>query len=201
MKRQRISLVAALIVALGAAAVACGGDGSDTKAPNGADTTSSWLELLAHVPNTPDTRIWVEMNDYQKARRIFGMELPDENAGPQDLDTYTVHLMSGGGPYGSQRMSELQPAIDNDWLQFPDSLKRELSFTFADLDQDISAGLPGRSPLILRGRFDGDTIVSDSEISTDGRLLLAKLYITEHGFPIRLLLPWEPLLLYDDTAD
>ena len=114
-----------------------------------------WLELLAHVPDTDDTRLMTVMNDYARFRQAWQVPLPATDANEILLFEYYRRLLFSpdGKPMG------LVPANATGIAGSPSPLvefRMLLGFTIADVDQDIRAGDVATGPRfeILRGRFD-----------------------------------------------
>jgi hypothetical protein len=136
-----------------AEAEAPGKTGSDELPP------SRWLELLAQVPDTSETRSWTVMNDYARFREAFGVSLPEPGAGEDALFEYFQRLLFDE----EGRLAALVAADVTGIRKFPPPLadtRTELGFTIADIDQDVSAGETGAAwPIqVLRGRFDRETV-------------------------------------------
>jgi len=162
MKGRTTAAAGVLLVVLAALAVACGRDGDGTDAGTDEQPTSRWLDLLAHVPDTAETRGWVVMNDYARARQAFGISLPESDADVQTLAEYEEQLMldeqrafRGFFPTEIAGLREIAP----------DEWRTELGFTFANVDQDVEAGEGPELHYVLRGRFDGNAI--DEAVRSD----------------------------------
>ncbi len=128
---------------------------------------SRWLELLALVPDTSDSRSCTVMNDYARFRAAFDIPLPGPNAGEDSLFQYYRQLLFD--EEGKAR--GIAPADIMGFTRFPPPVtetRTELGFSIADVDQDIWAGELGLAvePLqVLRGRFDQEAI--DQAVHTD----------------------------------
>lgn len=126
---------------LGTLLTACGGG----------DSPSVFEELLAKIPDTPETREWVLINDYALVREEFGIPLPDQTADRDRMVEYIIELVAetglARGPFISG-MGEI-PSIHLDMAQYR-------AFDARNVDQTVEAGLrPGRLE-VVQGRFDPD---------------------------------------------
>jgi peptidoglycan/LPS O-acetylase OafA/YrhL len=140
---------------------------------------SRWLELLAQVPDTSDTRSWTVMNDYARFRAAFDISLPAADADEDRLFEYYRWLLFDEEGKGSG----LMPVDITGIRKFPPPLsetRTELGFTIADVDQDVWAGEAGPDSAIqiLRGRFDQGAI--DSAVHSDP-LFGDLLEVTSHS--------------------
>ena len=97
---SRAVVSAIVMLALTSVLAACGG-GEDTVVLRGThtDTPSSEIslfeKLLGAIPDTPDTRKSVMINDYAAVREIFGVPLPGPDA---DLPVLVEYLTTILGP-------------------------------------------------------------------------------------------------------
>ena len=114
-----------------------------------------WLELLAHVPDTDDTRSMTVMNDYARFRQAWQVPLPATDANEVLLFDYYRRLQfspdakrMGLVPAGATGIADTPPPL----VEF----RMLLGFTIADVDQDVWAGnsATGSRFEVLRGRFD-----------------------------------------------
>ncbi|MCH8224836.1 MAG: hypothetical protein IIC97_03095 [Chloroflexi bacterium] len=118
---------------------ACGGD----------TATSGFQELLEVIPDTAETRGYVLLNDYQRFRETFDIQLPGPEAGDEDLMDYLLRpldmplwvtgpFISGYGPTSLQ-------ALDR---------RRYLGFDIQDVLRSAEAGLPPGVLEVIQGDFD-----------------------------------------------
>jgi len=117
-----------------------------------------WLELLAQVPDTDETRRMTVMNDYARYRQAFAVALPEANAGDAVLFDYYRRLLftqegrrTGLAPADAMGIGDAPPRLSESRTRF--------GFTIADVDQDAWAG----DWQMLSGRFDEQQVVLAAE--------------------------------------
>ena len=130
---------------------------------SGSDKVSVFEELLSKIPDTEGNRQYIIVNDYATAREMFGISLPGQDAGEDELAEYFNALLysSGAGLTTGPFISGLNPqSLPLDHMKF-------LAFDARNVDQTVSAGIPPRELEIVRGRFDpnatGRALASCSE--------------------------------------
>ena len=102
----RTILLGIVLVALISVLTACG------SADDGPSSDVSLFEqLLGAIPDTPDTRKSVTINNYAAARQIFGVPLPGPEADQSALEEYLLGFFNSSymplGPFIAG-MGELQ---------------------------------------------------------------------------------------------
>ena len=129
----------------------CGGGGGGGS--GGSSERSVILDLLGTIPDTPEIRQMVLINDYARIRDVFNVQLPGPDADKEALEQYLLDIsegtnyglapspfISGYGQYGLLRLDH----------------PRYLGFDIREVDQTVEAGqLPGVLE-VLGGRFDPD---------------------------------------------
>ena len=105
--------------------------------------TSAYADLLALIPDTPETRSWVFLNDYVLLRETLGIALPGPGAGQEGARIYLESLIAvtsptnimswGDAPYISRysRNALLTPGLG-----------LHLAFDLRDIRQSALAGSP-----------------------------------------------------------
>ena len=125
----------------------------ETPAPS-----SAYEELLALIPNTPDTRSIVFLNDYVLLRKAANVALPGPGANQQALQNYLQALVTtmfergvrgfGQAPHISG-YSEYALSV-----QDVPGISRHLGFDLRDVDQSALAGMPPGQLGVMLGEFD-----------------------------------------------
>lgn len=158
---RRPLLSAGAVAVVMTVVVACGGSGGSPQT----EADVNWIELLEHVPDTESTRQSTMISDYARARAALGLKPPPSDASEAALEEYADALLVGDGDgtgfYGS---------FLNGVLKEPGSMRSELGFTFADIDQYVAGGGEAEIYTIWRGRFDADAIsdaVHDDPVFSD----------------------------------
>ncbi len=125
---------------------------------SGAEGESAYEDLLSWIPDSPEARIEVFINDYALARRLFDIPLP----GPGDEDEALEEFYDWMPPLGYDpeyptpvfefgATSFFGPINHLQYLR--DNLQH-LAFDARNLDQSISAGVPPGGIDLEQGRFD-----------------------------------------------
>ena len=125
----------------------------ETPAPS-----SAYEELLALIPNTPDTRSMVFLNDYVLLRKTANIALPGPNANQEALQNYLQALVTtmfdrgvrgfGQAPYIS---GYTQFALS---VQDAPGINPHLGFDLRDVGQSAVAGNPPGQLGVMLGDFD-----------------------------------------------
>ena len=125
----------------------------------GSDDATPYEDLLRLVPDTPEMRSDLFMNDYALFRELFDGPLPGPDASEQEMAEYYAYLPQLGwtdgqfdvaalrGPFLSDGFGEFRPLIY-------EHRNRYLDFDIRNEDQTLTAGLPAMQLEIMRGRFD-----------------------------------------------
>ena len=120
--------------------------------PSPSPTLTIYEELLSLVPDTPETRDGVFINDYTLARELFDISLPGPEADVDRLEEYLLALR----PIESGPRLSVAPFISG----FDESgysrldYGRHLGFDIRNIDQSVAAGIPPGALEFVRGRFD-----------------------------------------------
>jgi len=172
----RATVSAIVIVLLAAFLAACGGNGLQERAVLTAPHTetplttqtapateiasnietppanaSSFEGLLSTIPDTPDTRMSVTINDYAAVREIFGIQLPGPEADESALTEYIIALL---GPANMTYVSQGPFITGISGEAMGDSKREYLAFDGRNVDQSVEAGTPPFILEVARGRFD-----------------------------------------------
>lgn len=162
-----------VLLALTSVLAACGPSENAASPGGGSATETSPSEvlifegLLGTIPDTPDTRKSVTINDYAAVREILGipptapdarwpglLEYAIQSVG-QSFDGIKIHL--GTGPFIS--------GMDDKAMV--NTKRKYLAFDVRNIDQSVEAGMHPSILEVVRGRFDPDataqTLASCSE--------------------------------------
>ena len=123
------------LAVLAFAAVACGG-GDD-------EGESAFVEMLRLIPDTPEARVEVFINDYARLREITGVEPPGERD-VEAVRRYVQELFRLDGPdaIGGSSAFISGGLLSGLGLIGPEVITEEgIGFSFADIDLDIQAGI------------------------------------------------------------
>ena len=121
----------------------------------GGPVGGTFSTLLAHIPDTPETRREVSINDFARLRELFDIPLPDAGADHDELIEYlNEHL----GPVGAGVHLGL---ADSPWISgYTGNWEGEqytlenLAFGIHNVDQSVLAGPPPGRLEIVEGLFD-----------------------------------------------
>ena len=144
---------------LALALVGCGSDAEPVRETT-ASTDTAYEGLLRTIPDTPELRRQVYINDYALVRRMFDIPLP----GPGDDDDALVEFYKWLPPPGFEGEADDPPvrgfgAISffgpfNQYRNFTAENLQHLAFDVRRMDQSIVAlALPATLD-VVRGRFD-----------------------------------------------
>jgi hypothetical protein len=112
---------------------------------------SFYGNLLAGIPDTPDTRQSVMINDYAAVRDIFGVQLPGPEAGDPALTEYIIGLL---GPANMSHLSQGPFIAGISGEAMGDSKLEYLAFDGRNVDQSVEAGIVPAILEVAHGRFD-----------------------------------------------
>ena len=156
----KLAAISGVILVALTALAACGG-GENVGFPAGSETTpaevsievSLFEKLLGVIPDTPNTRKSVMINDYAAVRAVFGIPLPGPEAGEPAIQEYIIGIL---GPATMAHLTQ-GPFITGISGEAMGNPRREyLAFDSRNVDQSVEAGI---GPFILEvawGRFDPD---------------------------------------------
>ena len=117
-------------------------------------------ELLAFIPDTPDTRSSVYINDFELMREIFDVSSPQP--GYDDLELLLYGRLLFGvdeRKFPMYRKGGQSPWISgfNNWFRWGLRNFPALGLDVTNVDKSILAGNPDRPFEVVRGRFDPST--------------------------------------------
>lgn len=130
-------------------AAACAG-GSGEKAMQGGSDRAAYTGMLRAIPDTPETRQSVTINNYARMRERFRLAAPGPNADAESLQAYIGALL--GAHYTGQPtfVSGMGPVPGA-----PTPMRRSnVGYGPQDVDLDILAGVPPARFEAAKGRFD-----------------------------------------------
>ena len=143
-----------VLLALTAVLAACG-SGDDADSPAGADAPVSEVSifeaLLGVIPDTPDTRKSVMINDYAAVREIFGVPLPGPEAGEEALGEYIIGIL---GPENMSHLTQGPFITGMSGRAMGNSRREYLAFDARNVDQSVEAGIVPSKLEVAWGRFD-----------------------------------------------
>ncbi|MEE8466540.1 MAG: hypothetical protein V3S68_08700 [Dehalococcoidia bacterium] len=146
-----------VVLELATVLAACGG-GDDPAAPTETSTppieVSLFEELLGAIPDTPNTRKSVMINDYAAVRELLGIPPTGQDAElPALLEFYLENL---GPDYpGIRTYLALGPFISGMGERWWENSKREyLAFDGRNVDQTVESGMIPAILEVAWGRFD-----------------------------------------------
>ena len=149
--------ILAIVLAITLVVVACGGRGDDNDNP--------YVELLRLVPDTPETRSFVLINDYALTRELFNIPLPGPGADEEALEEYFAAFL--GTPVDEEGPRLVPGPFISGFHQYAGvslDRRRYLAFDLRDVEKSVVAGTPPGELEIIRGRFDPQT--TDRALST-----------------------------------
>ncbi len=157
-----IALLAAFLVAAG-----CGGNGL----PGGSEK-DGFVGLLAQIPDNSQTRELIYLNDYARARDVFGIPLPGDDADEETLTEYLIAV--NRGPEGSTEEAKHTGLAPGPWISgFSEhgaiqlKNRHELGFDVRNVHQSIMAGAPPQLLEVVKGRFNPREIERSIEGCSD----------------------------------
>jgi len=109
----------------------------------------SWIQVLASIPETSNTR-WAPITvvDLERAAITLEVDRPGPNAGDQAVFDYLGELASGAGIVPSGPLSAFGRSA------FPDQLRAELGFDHRNIDRVASAGIGALEIVVAVGDFE-----------------------------------------------
>ncbi len=139
-----------VVLALAMVLAACGSS-DDPAAPTETVTppteVSLFEELLGAIPDTPDTRESVIINDYAAIRELLEVALPGPDAGQPAMEEYLKAILI---PTNMPRSPFFGFGRDAPWQP-----KREyVAFDARNVDQSVEAGIVPQLLEVAWGRFD-----------------------------------------------
>lgn len=160
MRRFSTLLLTLTVVAAACTSAQPEDGGSDLAGSPGGD----FLALLATVPDTPDTRIYVLLNDYGAAAAQAGLLRPASESSDTEAAGYLSDLT-----FEHRLGLSALPAIWGPNVASVEAWRNELGFSILDVDRDVFAGVPPHRYRIMLGRIDPENVqravVSDPNFS------------------------------------
>ena len=156
-------LVAVFVILTVALEASCGGDAESPPPGDISEATTdggnrregrqgsgTFASLLSLIPDNQKTREIVYINDYARVREQFGIALPADNAGDQELRAYIKEVMGaeigvGRDPWVSGFTAQMVGPVEN---------RKYLAFDVRNVDQSIMAGPRPGILEVVKGRFD-----------------------------------------------
>ena len=114
---------------------------------------SDFLSLLGEVPDTPDTRVYVLLNDYAEAAAQGGLTRPPTESSDQEIAGYLADMIAE-----NRRGLSTYPDFWGPSLASVEAWRTELGFSILNADRDVFAGGPGHRYRIISGRIDPDDV-------------------------------------------
>ena len=135
--------------------------------------TTRYINLLGHIPDTPETRSHVFILDYAVIRKLFDVPLPGPEANETEMEEYYKYglpqpwteaypdysALPGAAPFLSDGYDKLRA--------YRAGHRKYLGFDIRNEDQTIIAGVPGRQLEVLSGRFDPTELASALGMCSD----------------------------------
>ena len=116
---------------------------------SGATAASGFQELLEVIPDTAESRGYVLLNDYQRFRETFDIQLPGPEAGDEALMDYLLRPLDMPnwvtGPFISGYGQTAPQALDR---------RQYLGFDLRNVHRSAEAGVPPGVLEVVRGDFD-----------------------------------------------
>lgn len=130
-------------------AAACSSTTEDGASPS----SGGLISLLESVPDTPETRSHLVLNDHVEAARQGSIARPSTAAGAAQAVTYLADLTSEGRTGLAVILDFYGPhvAVVDEW-------RAELGFSILNIDRDAVAGIPPRRIRIIDGSLDGGDV-------------------------------------------
>ena len=105
-------------------------------------------ELLGLIPDTPETRSQLWINDYAKASELSDISRGEPNSPPNAVRLYALGMAVG--PFISGYTDYSTPSVEN--------FRQYLGFDVRNIEQSVLVGVPPGQLEVVRGRFDPDTV-------------------------------------------
>ena len=129
----------------------------------GGAEVNPFLEMQRLIPDSPDTRFQVYINDHAKIREIYDIPLPSSDAG-DEMEEYIMTLAWGiSGPRRFIESSFISGIGQPQNAFFSPIRRQNIGFGPQDVDFDIVAGRIPMTSEAIKGRFNLATI--DNTIS------------------------------------
>ena len=133
-----------------------------------ANEVSIYEELLGLIPDTEQTRSELFINDYELAREVLDIPLPEPEADEEAVLEYSLALYSPDE--GNVATSVvLGPFISgySKYGTYSLGMRTYLGFDFRNVDQSIWAAQPPGQLEVVRGRFDPQATADALEACTE----------------------------------
>jgi hypothetical protein len=158
-----------LATSLAIAGVACGADSTDeggespaTEADDSGSSASqgppdadgTWAALLASIPDTPENRSFVQLGDVAALASAQGVDVIEPDASDREVGLFFSDVQGF-----SDEVPILLPATERmATLDQSESMRAELGWSYAAVDEYALAGESPDVIEVVRGRFDADGI-------------------------------------------
>ena len=118
------------------------------------ESESVLLELLGTIPDTPETREIVLINDHARVRELFNIQLPGPDADKDELEQYRLAL--GSRAVVPRMASESFISGFNEYRFHQLDRRRYLAFDMREVDQTVETGMSPTRLEVIVGHFDPD---------------------------------------------
>ena len=123
----------------------------------------TFFDLMTLIPLTEGSRIFVQINDYVRAREAHNIDAPEENAGSEDLEQYMWELSTKAGLAGGPWLSGFTGLTGEYIAQLE---QKYLGFGVGDVERSILT-IPPRGFEAVSGRIDPEATESSLSRCTE----------------------------------
>jgi hypothetical protein len=118
-------------------------------------SSTTFEALLSLIPDTPETRNFVAINDYAKMRTLFQISVPGINATPEQQYNYLLNLFMADRHMWNP-LAGMAFFGESYWGLDAQSLMKmnNIGLNMADVDQEVDVGCPPRNSRIIKGTFN-----------------------------------------------
>jgi len=144
-KTLSIALYVVVLFSLFLTALSCGGSSA----------SGTFEKILSVIPDTPNNRAWVAINDYAGMRKEFHVNAPIIDAAAEQQKQYLSDLYNLSDREACYRFA-VSPGFINSYQYIDFSLEamRNLDLGYWSIDQEVETGRPPEIITILKGQFD-----------------------------------------------
>jgi len=125
-----------------------------------ATTLTTFEQILSTIPDTPDTRNEVTINDYAQLRKVFKVNAPKVTCSTDEIWQYFTDLRQANDMTNPDAVYLASPVgIFNNTTMLGNSNEamQNLGFGYSSIDQETSSGTPPVTYHILKGQFSLET--------------------------------------------
>jgi len=125
-----------------------------------ATTLTTFEQILSTIPDTPDTRNEVTINDYARLRKVFNVNAPKVNCSEDEIWQYLTDLSQTNdmtNPGAVYLASPVGIFNNTTYLGNSNEAMQNLGFGYSSIDQETSSGTPPATYHILKGQFSLET--------------------------------------------